>query len=143
MEWKKRDDVKFVPTEKLNTIPTKSLSCIHASHTFHHATDAQLAVYIQEFYRIIQPGGIFVLYEHDSPSKYFNNLLDIEHALFDVSLTKTITLNEFKKDWISNYKSKAAWDALLRGKFRPIHVQHKQSINKNYYCIYVSTRQKG
>ena len=141
MEWKRRKDVTFVPTENIKSIKTNSLSCIHASHTLHHATDKQLRTYINEFYRIIHPGGIFILYEHNSPNKYFNNLLDIEHALFDVSLTKTTTLNEFKEGWISNYKSKVKWDKLFKDKFKSIYVLYrKNSINKNYYCIYKSLK---
>lgn len=141
MKWKRRQDVTFTPTEEIKNIKTNSLSCIHASHTLHHATDRQIKTYIKEFYRIIHPGGVFILYEHDSPNKYFNNLLDIEHALFDVSLTKTTTLNEFKDGWVSNYKSKDKWDKLFRNKFKPIYVLHrKNSINKNYYCIYKSLK---
>lgn len=141
MKWKRRRDVTFMPTEYIKNFKSNSLSCIHASHTLHHATDKQVKFYIKEFYRILHPGGIFILYEHDSPNKYFNNLLDIEHALFDVSLTKTTTLNKFKEGWVSNYKSKEQWDNMFGNNFRPIYVLHrKNSINKNYYCIYKSSK---
>lgn len=142
MKWKRKKGVKFIPTSELSTIPDNSINCIHASHTLHHASDVEIKEYIANFYRIIPPGGIFVLYEHDCPSKYFGNLLDITHVLFDVVLTQITTFEEFNKNWISNYKSKKQWDNLFKGKFRQLKVLKKPSVNNNYYCIYRSLKKR-
>ena len=141
MDWKRRGDVNFVSTKKISTIPNNSVRCIHTSHTLHHATDAEIKKYIEQFYRIIPPRGILVLYEHDSNSKWMFNMLDITHALFDVVLAQTSTFEEFNKGWVSNYKPKKKWDVLLRGKFRQIYFNRvPHSANNNYYCIYASTK---
>jgi ubiquinone/menaquinone biosynthesis C-methylase UbiE len=66
---------------------------ISSIFNLHHVKE--LSSFIKEIYRILKPGGIFILIEHDVLHDFDRMLLDIEHQLYSCIYDK-------RKDYIEN-----------------------------------------
>lgn len=81
--------ITFVPvTEGDIDIPLtkKSVMFITSLQVLHHMPDPQHT--IDEFYRVLKPGGVVFLREHDSSSQDDNKMFDLIHILYEIVLTE-------------------------------------------------------
>lgn len=95
--------------------PSASLDLVTCCQVLHHREDADEV--ILEFSRILKPGGVLILREHDVDSRLVRLLCDVEHGvrwhLFaKVSTTGAETNLPFGSE--INYASFAQWDSKLR-----------------------------
>ena len=86
------EDGKPLPYES-NTI-----SIISVFHVLHHVKS--LNNLLSEIYRVLKPGGIFCIREHDAVNNSEYMLLDIEHMLWN-SVNR-----DFVETYYENYYSK-------------------------------------
>lgn len=95
------------------TFPDNKFSFITCFMVLHHIPDEILSSSIDEIYRILEPGGIFLIREHNvyKDSEIITSLLDIMHDLYDYVLDKD--LNWRDTEYYAKYRSSEDWDALL------------------------------
>jgi len=93
---------------------------ITAIMSLHHIPNVEQV--IKELYRVMKPGGILVIKEHDCWNPADAMLVDIEHCIFINVLEKTSTVDA--DDVVAHYKNYYGWDETLK----PF-----QYINADYY----------
>ena len=97
---------------------------------------------IEEIKRVLKPGGIILIIEHDSHDDYDNLILDILHSLYEY-------FADGNKDFIntqnfSDYKNWAEWDFIFdQHKFKYLDsnyifttIEHNTRFDNIYYAIY-------
>lgn len=90
--------------------------------SLHHIKDTPAA--LAEAQRVLAPGGLLIVREHDSRSKYFALFLDLVHYLYATVLGDEVELREghesgdfeARRGWLSSsYKSQATWTKVIEG----------------------------
>jgi ubiquinone/menaquinone biosynthesis C-methylase UbiE len=132
IDWKRRDDVIFyLDTKK---IKTGSINVLLVSHTLHHIKDDEIKEIIKEFNRILADNGIIILHEHNS-TEGFDELLDLQHILYDTVISQINDYETYKKKFYSNYKSISEWNQLFN-RFALLKIIKKKSYDRSYFAIY-------
>lgn len=90
--------------------------------SLHHIKDVPAA--LAEAQRVLAPGGLLIVREHDSRSKHFALFLDLVHYLYATVLGDEVELRvghenedfEARRECLeSSYKSQAAWTKAIEG----------------------------
>lgn len=90
--------------------------------SLHHIKDVPAA--LAEAQRVLAPGGLLIVREHDSRSKHFALFLDLVHYLYATVLGDEVELREghenedfeaHRECLESSYKSQAAWTKAIEG----------------------------
>lgn len=136
-DWEsgRRKDIPYIPVDKLGEIPSNSIDFILLSHVLHHIPDADITQYIEQFRRILSSNGVIVLYEHDCVSKEFGHLLDLQHMMYDVVLSQTLTYDKFLESHYANYKSAATWYKLFKT-FNSCNKIDTKSTDRSFYGLF-------
>lgn len=82
----------------------------------HHIKDDDLKNSINELYRILKPGGVLILREHNVPkkdSKPLHILLDFMHDFYDDIMISDTSWKDSGK-YYAKYQSQEEWDTLLQ-----------------------------
>lgn len=84
----------------------------------HHIRHAPSVV--AEVARVLQPGGLFLIREHDCAVRGLPVLLDIMHGLYALVWKRPSEWPLFLSEYQAFYRSKDEWDAVMRsaGLFR-------------------------
>jgi ubiquinone/menaquinone biosynthesis C-methylase UbiE len=108
-------------------LPENSFDLITAYMVFHHIKDDIQEQNIQQLYKLLKPGGILVLREHNLhfKNKYVKKhvvaTLDIMHDIYDHVITSELNWKD-KGNYYSKYKSKTEWNTLfIKNKFEKIY----------------------
>lgn len=112
--WVPRTDITFVNYNNISKIPDNSVDLITMFHTLHHIPTKEYVNILKTFHRIMAKDGCVVLYEHNCSEKNWAGLIDIEHALFDVVVSKKKSYSTYVKTYYSKYLSIAKWEALFK-----------------------------
>jgi len=70
-----------------------------------------LDAYIQSLYRILKPGGILLLREHDAKDSDTHALIDAAHSLFNVIISQ-VSLQKNQHE-LRNFKPLDSWIQLI------------------------------
>ena len=71
---------------------------------------------LSEIYRVLKPGGIFYIREHNSENKFDQLLIDIEHMIYIICNCELV-----KNPYIFNHRNMNEWvEKLEQHKFKPI-----------------------
>ena len=132
-KWKRNNKVTFM--KDMKSLPDKSIQCILTSHTLHHIPDTEIHTIIQEFYRILSDDGYIILQEHNSPNTKCNELLYIQHMLYDTVVSQTIDFDTYQKEFYSNYKSLDTWNTFFSN-FYGIKYIPTKAYDNTYIAIY-------
>jgi len=73
----------------------------------HHFTDPK--VMLSEIHRVLKPGGIYIIREHDVRDDSFGVFLDVVHAIYSVVISSEQTPEAFVNTYESFYKTKEKW----------------------------------
>lgn len=137
-KWKPRDDITFFPYSKLNKIPSNSIDLITCFHTLHHIPNDEYANIITNFYRILSNDGCIVIFEHDCESKEWAGIIDLEHAFYDVIVSKKISYNNFvEKEHYAKYLSIDNWKKLFeKYKFKSVLINELKNKDNSFYMYF-------
>lgn len=136
-QWTPRSDITFVHYDDIKTIPDKSIDLITVFHTLHHINKKDYTDIINQYKRIITPNGIIVLYEHDCSAPEWNGIIDIEHILYDVVVSKKKKYIDYVNNYYSNYMSKSKWEKLFKlGEFKKYKEINLRNIDNSFYMFF-------
>jgi len=93
-----------------NVIPDGSLDVVTCYIGLHHSPVAKLEGFVQSIYRIIRPGGAFVIRDHDVRSPEMATFVSLVHTVFNVGLNESW---EFEQKDFKNFKSANDWAAII------------------------------
>lgn len=107
----------------------------------HHIPEENLSSLLSEISRVMKPGGVLILREHNVINDNQIELLNIMHDFYDYVWTdKPI---EKKDQWDTNYKDNVEWTNLLKSnKFRLRDAPKIYIGDKNPYAIYMCSYTK-
>jgi SAM-dependent methyltransferase len=107
------DDVTFMIFDgQTLPLPTASTDLISIVHVLHHVEPGGSSMFhlLQEIKRILRPGGVVIVKEHDSPNKDYDLYLEAMHSLkqlvFYTSDPETMPLG--------SYQSREEWQVTFR-----------------------------
>jgi ubiquinone/menaquinone biosynthesis C-methylase UbiE len=110
-ELEKRLCFQKVATNNPIKFPNESFDLIMLLQVMHHMIDLDLK--LKEVYRLLKPNGLLFIREHDCRNIYVSNLIDIEHMLYDVTLSNTTYKDAINGYTGTIYRSKENWTTLL------------------------------
>ena len=73
----------------------------------HHFTHPEIM--LSEIHRVLKPGGVYIIREHDVRDDHFGVFLDIVHAIYSVVTSSEQTPESFVSNYESFYHSKEEW----------------------------------
>jgi len=95
-----------------------------------------------EVLRVLEPGGYFVLREHDCSIPNFDIVLDIMHGLFCLVWSHPLEDPDFIVNYTANYQSRESWLSLLKKVGFTCVTWSHQNPSKNIYRQYIDIFQK-
>ena len=105
---------KFWDNKKIN-IPDKIADIILCMVSLHHIKDDILINVFDEIHRIIKPGGLIMIKEHDCIDNY--DIIEWEHNLYHILdmalLDKELDTVAYFNKSISNFKSADTWKNII------------------------------
>jgi SAM-dependent methyltransferase len=123
--------IKTVAGENVINLPDESINIVIASMVFHHVDDLGI---LDELRRILKPGGIIVVREHDIIDDVgFTSFLELVHHLYyDFDMIKVPTDTYFARYWTLDQ---------LRGIMRKHgfdcgRVKQMNNVYRAYYAIF-------
>lgn len=111
---------KYINSNKLD-FKDNSVKFITCFQVLHHIKNYQDI--IKEFYRVMIPGAILIIREHDSRDSLDSILIDIEHSLYETTMKKKDSDNNLKylNKYEAYYTSKnELLNLMLQNKFKDI-----------------------
>ena len=134
-------ETNYVP---LN-LPNNSMDLVTTFMVLHHIRETYIQDVLRDLYRIIKPGGMLLIREHNAPidNGAFKRVLDIVHDVYDYIIEAEMNW-ENKEDYYSNYKGYKEWELMLENVgFKRSKIQKRiyRNINTNpmetYYRLYL------
>ena len=112
-----------------------SISCLQVLHHVEY-----IEYYISELYRVLKPGGVLIIKEHDSINENTQMLIDIEHMVHEY-VKPDIPNTEILKSYAAFYKSFNELNTLLKNNgFELVNNEYNFDIKINptryYFAIY-------
>jgi len=96
-------------------LPDSSLSLITCFQAFHHMSCDELNDILKQCKRVLKTNGKLLIREHDTTGQNMNNLIDLEHILYENVIEKVTDPNALKfEEYAGNYKSRFDWTKLLK-----------------------------
>lgn len=92
------------------TIPDASLDAVTCYIGLHHCPVAKLDGFVESIYRILRPGGSFVIRDHNVKTPEMATFVSLVHTVFNVGLNETW---EFEVRDFKNFKSADEWAAII------------------------------
>lgn len=136
-KWVPREDITFVDANNLDQIPDNSIDMISAFHVLHHINAKEYSKILKHFHRILSPRGFIVIYEHDCTCANMAILIDIEHALYDVVVSKKNNWGEFTKHYYAKYLSIKKWQTMFgNAGFKKYHTTELKNIDNSFYMFF-------
>lgn len=137
IKWEPRDDITFVEYKNISSVPDNSVDLITCFHTLHHILDDEYKKILTHFFRILSKTGCIVLYEHNSLNYQWSNIIDIEHALFDVVLSKKMSYPKFIKQHYAKYLSIGKWRSLFKKYgFVDYYIKELKNKDNSFYMFF-------
>jgi len=137
-----QNDFEFHQLAQGDKLPFKigTFSLVTALMSLHHVSNAEEMV--TEVLRVLEPGGYFVLREHDCSIPNFDVVLDIMHGLFCLVWSQPLEDPDFIVNYTANYQSRESWLSLLKKVgFICVTLSH-QYPSKNIYRQYIDVFRK-
>lgn len=106
----------FIPLDNYRQLPAtiadSSLDLVTCHIGLHHCTHDQLPGYINSIKRVLRPGGMFIMRDHDVRTPEMTNFISVVHTVFNLGLNVPWATNsmEFK-----SFRSIDEWSTLISG----------------------------
>ncbi len=123
----------FVNTVKLAaTLPCDSFDGISVLQVIHHLDEPRESLH--ELYRILRPGGVLFIREHDCQTEEDRLCIDLEHLVHEVSFRKNYGVC---CTYQANYLSQTGLYAMLADVgFTFVKESCKRGVTNCYYCAW-------
>lgn len=92
------------------TIASSSLDLITCYIGLHHCPDEKLGSFIKSLHRILRPGGMFIIRDHDVRTPVMATFVSLVHTVFNLGSNETW---EFEKNDLKNFKSANEWSRII------------------------------
>ena len=134
---------------KLTSLENDSVDLISVFMVLHHIDGKYHKDVVQELQRVLKPGGMLILREHNSPNvndkehKTFKQTIDIVHDVYDYIIEPELLWDD--KNYYAEYKSMLEWDLLMKTNGFTSHMKRNDHLNdlyKNPQRAYMSIYQK-
>ncbi|MBN3761214.1 FAD-binding protein [Burkholderia sp. Ac-20365] len=93
-------------------LPTASADLVSCFIGLHHMSPARLAAFLASIARVLRPGGVFLLREHDVQDPRADSFVALAHTVFNAGLGETWETNAAEarhfasiKDWIARVEA--------------------------------------
>ncbi|MFC0512666.1 methyltransferase domain-containing protein [Mucilaginibacter angelicae] len=96
--------------EPINTIADNSVDVVTCYIGLHHCPVARLDGFVASIYRILRPGGSFIIRDHDVKSAGMATFVSLVHTVFNVGLNESW---DFEQKDFKNFKPADEWAALI------------------------------
>lgn len=100
----------YAPISK--TIPDSSMDLVTCYVGLHHMEPEKLAPFLRSIHRILRPGGMFIVRDHDVSSPQMNAFVSLAHTVFNAGLGASWDVNQEElryfasvEDWVQRLKS--------------------------------------
>jgi ubiquinone/menaquinone biosynthesis C-methylase UbiE len=117
-------------------IPSESCDLIICMVALHHMTNDTLHTTLQEIHRILKPGGLFMIKEHDCNSTEAQMLINWEHHLYhilDGAYNKEpIHVEPYFEQTVHNFKSKELWKEIIESNQFHFNRRTNRFLDGNY-----------
>jgi SAM-dependent methyltransferase len=91
-------------------IADNSLQVVTCYIGLHHCPPAKLSSFIRSIYRVTQPGGSFIIRDHDVKTPEMATFVSLVHTVFNVGLNETW---EFEYNDSKNFRPADEWSAMI------------------------------
>jgi ubiquinone/menaquinone biosynthesis C-methylase UbiE len=121
------------------SIPMESGSCqlVSLLMVLHHVKDDILPLMFREVSRILAPGGLVLVREHDSPNEMVDSLINIEHGIFEVVLEELTDGESFGKNYYGKYRTKREWRSMFANfGFTHLATTKHSGATRGYYSLF-------
>lgn len=120
-------------------LPNGSCSLISMLMVLHHIHSDQMSMMFAELRRLVSPGGLILIREHDSPNPMIDALINIEHGVFEVALEKLTTGPKFTANYFGQYRTKREWRRMFEyyGFVHLMTTEHHGQ-TRGYYSLFQS-----
>ncbi|HQR35964.1 MAG TPA: FAD-binding protein [Blastocatellia bacterium] len=95
-----------------STIADNSMDLVTCYVGLHHMEPEKLAPFLRSIHRILRPGGIFIVRDHDVSSPEMNAFVSLAHTVFNAGLGASWDVNQQElrffasvKDWVQRLES--------------------------------------
>lgn len=118
-------------------IPDNSCDLAFCMVSLHHMSDETINNSLLEIHRIVKSGGILMIKEHDANSVNTKQLIEWEHHLYHILDCayngQTNNFELYKKQTISNFKSKETWQKIIEMYGFKFTVRTNRFLDGTYY----------
>lgn len=115
-------------------IKSDSVDLVTCFHVLHHVREEDRVQLLAEISRILRPGGIFLVQEHDCPKKAFGHFLDAVH----IFKQRIVYEKELECMPYSDYKTLGTWQSIVCT--HGLHVlradQEADSFTRDWFVIF-------
>ena len=92
------------------TIASSCLDLITCYIGLHHCLDEKLGSFIKSLHRVLRPGGMFIIRDHDVRTPVMATFVSLVHTVFNLGSNETW---EFEKNDFKNFKSADEWSRII------------------------------
>lgn len=120
-------------------IESNSIDLVTTFMALHHMSDEIQTNIINEIRRILKPGGLLLIREHDCPNKLISSMINIEHALYEVVLEKLSDAKTFQDTFVGQYRPIRSWTTMFSDMgFSPAGqpVRNLKNYTRPFYQMY-------
>ncbi|HEX8019338.1 methyltransferase domain-containing protein [Mucilaginibacter sp.] len=96
--------------EPIGAIAENSVDVVTCYIGLHHCPVARLDGFVASIYRVLRPGGSFIIRDHDVKSAEMATFVSLVHTVFNVGLNETL---DFEKKDFKNFKSADEWATII------------------------------
>lgn len=102
----------------------------------HHFTDPE--VMLSEIHRVLKPGGVYIIREHDVRNPSFGVYLDVVHAIYAAVMGSEMSPGTFAATYESFYHNKEQWsrDYIIPQNFKFAGLVKTNDRFNSYYARY-------
>ena len=134
-KWEPRNDITWIHASKLQKIPSNKIDLITIQHVMHHINAKKFSDLIEEFNRILTKNGVIVLYEHNTHNDNMSTIVDLEHLLFDVVVSKKTSYSNFLKTNYMEYFKINQWKKIFSKYFKSYKIIELNNLDNSFYMF--------
>ena len=135
IQYEPRPDITFIHYDKKENL-NKPVDLIMISHVMHHIDNKLYPEIIEFFNKILSSNGIIMLYEHECNHDNIVPIINLEHCLYDVAVTKKMKYDKFVDTFYAKYLSIKKWESVFGKYFTPFNTIKLNNVDNSFYMFF-------